>query len=76
LISENPELHHSYFTEILRYKKVKKMDGLVIKAFASLMSRSIAILRVERNYNTSELGCESNYLYLENDKQLALNKTR
>lgn len=41
----------------MKYKQDKKINDLVIKAFASLMTKDIIVVKIERNYNTRELNC-------------------
>jgi hypothetical protein len=70
LISDNLIIVFKQFEEILQYEKDKKISDILIKSFINLMSKNIAVVRIEENYYTATLGCEGRYLYVENNSQL------
>jgi len=57
LISDNNKQVHSYFAAIMRYRKDKKVNDELIKAFLFFLRRNMAVVKVEENYNTQKWGC-------------------
>jgi hypothetical protein len=39
---------------------------VLIKAFVSLMNSSMAVVKIEENYDSNKIGCEGRYVYVAN----------